>query len=114
MRHSNDKGSNSYWIIFKAGLPTRITIDWKITKGVVCLSFWRGAKPYPREIVDLSSLPPGSAMIASGTTKIIETPWQRTGDSWVELSDAHIRHALTLALGLLNFYHSRVRAGEFA
>jgi hypothetical protein len=51
------KGSQSKWIIFKADLPPRITIDWKITKAVVDLSFWKGAVLTPVHAIDLSRRP---------------------------------------------------------
>ena len=42
MKLPKEKGSNSSWVVFKADLPPRVTIDWKITKATVELSFWGG------------------------------------------------------------------------
>jgi hypothetical protein len=34
MKPPNDKGSNSWWLVFKGNLPSLITIDWKVKNGV--------------------------------------------------------------------------------
>ena len=54
MKHPGEKGLGSHWVLFKADLPPRITIDWKIKQGTVDLSFWKGAPHYPNGNVDLT------------------------------------------------------------
>ena len=107
-----DKGASSYWFIFKPGLPPRITIDWKLRKGTVGLSFWKGAKPYPTNSIRLDGLPVGARLATSGTTKIVEVPWDRPGENWSQVSDDSIHKGLALATDLLSFYQQRIREGE--
>lgn len=96
------KGSSSSWVVFKAGLPTYVTIDWKITKGIVDLSFWKGASHRPLENMDLGEL--DASLTQSGTTSLIRAAVSLPPSDWSDLSDAQIHDALLMAVRLLNFY----------
>ena len=56
MRAPGEKGSGSVWVVFKADLPPKVTIDWKITGGTVDLSFWGSASVRPKPAMDLAGL----------------------------------------------------------
>lgn len=100
------KGSQSKWMIFKAKLPSRITIDWKITKATVDLSFWKGAVHRPIQSINLSPLPGGATLEQLGDTIAIRVPVMRPPAEWTEMTDDQIRAALTAALELLRFYEN--------
>ena len=100
------KGSQSKWIIFKADLPPRITIDWKITKVAVELSFWKGAVHTPLQSIDLSMLSPGASVAKAGETIAIRVPVSRPPASWIEMTDYQIRDGLSAAVELLMFYRA--------
>ena len=99
------KGSQSKWLIFKADLPPRVTIDWKITKGTVDLSFWKAARPYPTSDTALTNLP-GARFVTLGDTVAISLSLPKPAGLWTDLDDAEIRTALTSAQSLLKFYRS--------
>jgi hypothetical protein len=98
------KGSQSKWIIFKADLPPRITIDWKITKAVVDLSFWKGAVHKPLPSIDLSMR--GASVAKAGETVVIRVSVSRPPASWIEMTDSQIRDGLSAAVELLKFYRT--------
>jgi hypothetical protein len=101
-----DKGSQSKWVIFKANLPPRITIDWKISKATVDLSFWKGAKPRPNGNVDFSKLKSGATLELLGTTTAIRIPVTPPPTDWTELSEDAIRDALRAAEELLTYFRN--------
>jgi len=109
MKGPTDKGENSWWLIFKGNLPSRITIDWKIRNGVVDLSFWNNAghKPSPS-----SEVPPGASFMTSGTTTMFRVLVEKPSKDWIELTDEQIRKSLKVAEGLLNFYNTHVHKFE--
>ncbi|PDT73058.1 PD-(D/E)XK nuclease family protein [Bradyrhizobium sp. C9] len=103
MKPPTDKGRNSWWVIFKGNLPSRITIDWKVKNGFLDLSFWNGARHRPT----LSSRkPPGASLVTSGTTTMFRVSVQKPSKDWVELTDEQIRSTLEIAQQLLNFYNA--------
>jgi len=104
MAPPSDKGSQSKWIIFKADLPPRVTIDWKITKATVDLSFWKGASRRPAQSTNIESLRAGAALAKLGETDAITIPTTRPPAEWTEMEDRHIRDGLEAALQLLRFY----------
>ena len=105
MNPPSEKGGQSKWIIFKADLPAKITIDWKITKATVDLSFWPGAVHRPVQSINLSGLP-GAAVKLLGATTAISIPVSRPPADWTELTDDQVRHGLQVAADLLRFYRS--------
>jgi len=84
MKAPNSKGGQSWWVIFKADLPARITIDWKIKNGVIDLSFWKGAVHAPSDAIDLSTLPAGSKVTKLGDTVAVRVPMESSQTNWVE------------------------------
>jgi hypothetical protein len=104
MAPPSDKGSQSKWIIFKADLPPRVIIDWKITKATVDLSFWKGASRRPAQSTNIESLRAGAALAKLGETDAITIPTTRPPAEWTEMEDRHIRDGLEAALQLLRFY----------
>jgi hypothetical protein len=98
------KGSGSSWIVFKAGLPACITIDWKITKATVDLSFWRGAAHKPIEAIDLGTL--NASSDHTGNTTLIRIPVSKPPAKWSDIGDFEIREALSAAVRLLAFYRA--------
>jgi hypothetical protein len=103
MKAPTDKGANSWWLIFKGDLPSRITIDWKVKNGVVDLSFWKGAKHKPTQS---SEAPFGASFATSGTTVMFRVPVEKPSKGWVELTDEQIRKSLKVAERLLEFYNT--------
>jgi len=104
MSPPKEKGSGSIWIVFKAGLPANITIDWKITKSVVDLSFWPSASQKPIAGLDLTQL--GASNDKAGDTVLIRIPISDPPAKWIELTDEQIHEALSAAMRLLSFYRS--------
>jgi hypothetical protein len=104
MATPSDKGSQSKWVIFKANLPPKITIDWKIPKATIDLSFWKGAKPQPNGALDLSKLRPNATRELLGTTIAIRIPLAPLATEWVAIPDEAIREALQAARELLAFF----------
>jgi hypothetical protein len=109
MKAPTDKGENSWWLIFKGNLPSRITIDWKIRNGVVDLSFWSGAQHRPAHS---SEVPIGASLMTSGTTIMFRVPFEKPSRGWVDLSEEQIRNSLKVAESLLNFYNTHVQKFE--
>jgi hypothetical protein len=109
MKPPTDKGENSWWLIFKGNLPSRITIDWKIKNGIVDLSFWNGAlhKPTPS-----SEVPHGASFMKSGTTTMFRVIVEKPPKGWADLSDEQIRKSLKVAESLLNFYNTHAQKFE--
>ena len=97
-------------VIFKADLPARITIDWKIKNGVIDLSFWKGAVHAPSDAIDLSTLPAGSKVTKLGDTVAVRVPMESSQTNWVNLSDKEIRAGLTIAHQLLRFYKEQEKS----
>jgi hypothetical protein len=106
MEVPSDKGSQSKWIIFKSDLPNRITIDWKITKATVDLSFWPGAVHKPLPSIDLSNLADGAELKDLGKTTAISIPVSSPPANWVDITDDQIRAGLAAANTLLEFYRA--------
>jgi len=103
MAPPGDKGASSSWITFKADLPPRTAIDWKITKRSLELTFWQGAAFVAPRDIDLSRLPGGKWQML-GKTTAIGIPGPRATSNWTELSDGQIRDGLAGAQRLLEFY----------
>jgi hypothetical protein len=104
MKMPAKKGGNSNWIIFKGDLPSRITVDWKIKKGTIDLSFWKGAVHYPPIGLDLHTLGTGATRRLLGETTVIQMPAPRASEQWARVTDDTIREALTIARRLHEFY----------
>jgi hypothetical protein len=104
MTAPSEKGSKSSWIIFKAGLPPRITIDWKITDAAVDLSIWRGALPTPLNSKILS-LPAGAKLEKRGTTEMIRMSLSVPPTNWIAMPDSQIKEALAISVKLLQFFN---------
>jgi hypothetical protein len=106
MKAPNAKGGNSWWLIFKGNLPTRITIDWKVKNGFVDLSFWNGARHKP---TSSSEVPTGASLVITGTTTIFRVPVEKPSKHWVDLTDEQIRKSLQVAGALLEYYNSHAQ-----
>ncbi|MGY2995072.1 hypothetical protein [Mesorhizobium sp. URHB0026] len=108
MKSPGSKGARSNWVIFKADLPPKITIDWKINKGTVDLSFWPGASAMPRDNMDLGSLAQATsrkpAIVMLGATKVITVPISAPGPTFTQLDEQKIKEALEVASALYKFY----------
>lgn len=104
MKPPETKGSDSIWISFKANLPPNVTIDWKITKSVVDLSFWPSSSQKPVPGLDLTEL--GAFADKTGNTVLIRTAVSSPPAKWVDVTDGQIHEALTAAVSLLQFYHT--------
>jgi hypothetical protein len=104
MNPPGEKGAQSKWIIFKADLPPRVTIDWKITKATIDLSFWKGAKNTPTQSIDLSPLPSGATLGRLGDTTAISVPLSRPPSEWTQMANGEIRAGLGAAVQLLQYY----------
>lgn len=108
MKSPGSKGAGSTWVIFKADLPPKITIDWKITKGTVDLSFWPGASAMPRDDMDLGSLVQATSrkpsVVMLGATKVITVPISAPGPTSTQLDGQKIKEALEVASALYKFY----------
>jgi len=104
MKPPGEKGGNSNWVLFKADLPPKVSIDWKITKRSVELSFWKDAAQRPTADIDLSRLPGGAAYRRIGDTDAICVMAPVPPQQWTALSDGQIREALAIANTLLQFY----------
>jgi hypothetical protein len=102
----SDKGRQSKWIIFKADLPPRITIDWKITSATVELSFWHGAIQQSIKSLPFPSLPVGSILSQKGTTEMIRIPLSTPPTDWIAMADNQIREALSASRRLLQFFRT--------
>ncbi|MBZ9774021.1 PD-(D/E)XK nuclease family protein [Mesorhizobium sp. CO1-1-8] len=112
MKRPNDKGSNSSWVIFKGSLPPKVTIDWKIKKATVDLSFWPGALKKPPDTIDLAALTTGitsgkPVLQTLGATRVITVPLSRPPSDFVGMSDELIGEALKTAVALRIFYHEQ-------
>ena len=106
MTEPKDKGAQSKWIIFKMDLPSGVTIDWKVTKPSMELSFWKKALTRPSENIELTSLGPSAEYKKLGDTDAITIPLARPPAEWTALTDNGIREALQIADKLYRFYKS--------
>ncbi|WP_354129866.1 hypothetical protein [Bradyrhizobium sp. RT3b] len=104
MKPPGKKGSESIWISFKARLPPNITIDWKITKSVVDLSFWPSSSQKPVPVLDLTEL--GAFADKAGNTVLIRIAVSSPPVKWADVTDSQIHEALTAATSLLRFYQT--------
>lgn len=103
-----EKGQNSAWMIFKADLPSRITIDWKVRKNTVELSFWPGV-PIPSikeaDLVSLNEIARGKVLKSvSGKTTLVRVPISPVPENFIDMSDDQIEEALRAAAALVSFY----------
>jgi hypothetical protein len=105
MRKPSDKGSGSMWIPFKAALPPRITIDWKITRGIVDLTFWGGSKFAPNQNLELATLTGAEGPLRVGESTVIRLALSALPSNWVQIPDRAIRDALSAASQLLSFFN---------
>jgi hypothetical protein len=107
MAAPGEKGSHSKWLIFKANLPPKVTIDWKITKGTVDLSFWKAARDMLPSSLDFSNVPSAQRVVLGETTAIsVNVP--KPPEVWTEIGESEIRSALAAAKALLDFYGSNI------
>ncbi|MBZ9864221.1 hypothetical protein LB515_02420 [Mesorhizobium sp. CA15] len=108
MKSPGSKGAGSNWVIFKADLPPKITIDWKITKATVDLSFWPGASAMPSADMDLNALAQATStkpsVLTLGATKVITVPVSAPGPTLAQLGEQKIKEALQIASALYKFY----------
>jgi hypothetical protein len=104
MSRPSEKGSGSMWIVFKADLPSRVTIDWKITKAIVDLTFWSGAEFAPNQTLDLTDLADARGPIPVGKSTAVRIALSMQSSDWVQISDGTIRDALSAADRLLAFF----------
>lgn len=104
MKPPGTKGSDSIWISLKANLPPNVTIDWKITKSVVDLSFWPSSSQKPVPGLDLTEL--GAFADKAGNTVLIRIAVSSPPAKWVDVTDSQIHEALTAAANLLRFYQT--------
>ncbi|MBA8907488.1 PD-(D/E)XK nuclease family protein [Aminobacter ciceronei] len=111
MKPPSGKGSNSSWVIFKGALPPKVTIDWKIKKATVDLSFWPGASA--RAIEDAELTPDARTKLRNavlrtlGSTRVLTMPVSHAPSDFSRITDEGIREALTAATLLLNFLLQR-------
>jgi len=108
MNPPGEKGAQSKWLVFKANLPPRVTIDWKITKATMDLSFWKGAKNAPTQEISLSSLPAGARLGLLRDTTVISVPLSRPPSDWTQMGSDEIRAGLGTARQLLSFYRENL------
>lgn len=99
----SEKGSQSKWISFKAGLLSRITIDWKITAATVDLSLWKGALPKSIQELAFTTVPARAAFTQKGTTEMVRIRLSNPPADWIMMSDEQIREALRTSTKLLEF-----------
>ncbi|TGV61070.1 hypothetical protein EN784_01335 [bacterium M00.F.Ca.ET.141.01.1.1] len=108
MKSPGPKGAGSNWVIFKADLPPKVTIDWKITKAKVDLSFWPGASAMPSAGMDLSALAQATltkpSVLTLGATKVVTVPVSAPGSTPTQLASEKIQEALQVASELYKFY----------
>ncbi|MER8650976.1 hypothetical protein [Mesorhizobium sp. M0586] len=108
MKRPGGKGSNSNWVVFKGTLPPKVTIDWKIKKATVDLSFWPGALIIPPSSVDLTALAnvalSNPVLRDLGATRVITMRVCSPPANFVEMNDGLIREALNTAMALHGFY----------
>jgi len=104
MKIPSEKGGGSMWIIFKADLPPRVTVDWKITQAIVDLTFWSGAKFGPNKALELSELADAIGPIPVGRSTAIRIALSAQPSEWAQIPDAAIREALSAANRLLAFF----------
>jgi hypothetical protein len=109
MKPPTEKGADSWWLVFKGDLPPYITIDWKVRRGMLDLSFWSGARHKP---TPSSPVPAGASFMTSGTTTMFRQSLGEPPQKWVDLTEEQIRNALNAAYGMLNFYHLHADAFE--
>jgi hypothetical protein len=105
MKEPGTKGGQSKWVTLKIDLPNRVTIDWKISRGIVDLSFWKGAAMQPKEQIDLSGLGENASVEKLGEGTIAVR--LRLGEipaMWRNPSDDQIRAGLLAAKRLYEFY----------
>lgn len=108
MKSPGEKGSRSSWLIFKGDLPAKVTIDWKVEKGTVGLSFWKGASVQP-EASDLGPLEGTATWRLAGTTRTIELRVANPpGHEWTEMNNEDIRVSLAAAAELLRYYRQQL------
>lgn len=91
------KGANSSWIIFKAGLPAGVTIDWKVRAAWVDLTFWPGRLSAPLAGLTPEKLPPGALLARAGASKVLRRPVAPPPQDGTLIDDAAIREALAVA-----------------
>jgi len=111
MKKPTDKGENSWWLIFKGNLPSRVTVDWKVKNGIVDLSFWKGAQHKPTASSDV---PAGASFLISGTTTIFRLHVDKPSKDWAELTDEQIRSVLKAAEDLISFHNIHAQAFELS
>jgi hypothetical protein len=104
MQAPGEKGAGSHWLLFKADLPPRITIDWKIKQATVDLSFWKGAVHRPRQGIDLSNIRGNASLMGLNDTTVIRLTVPGPPQAWTELSSEQIENALSAASELYMFY----------
>lgn len=106
MSSPSEKGNKSKWISFKAGLPSRINIDWKITAATVDLSFWKGSLPISVQEFVFTAIPAAATFTRKGTTEMLRIRLSIPPADWVTMSDEQIREALQTAVKLLEFFNN--------
>jgi hypothetical protein len=109
MKAPSDKGGNSWWLIFKGNLPPNVTVDWKVNKGFIDLSFWNGAQRKPTAI---SAAPADASFVARGSTVMFRAHVSEPSQNWAELTDEQIRQSLKVADGFLRFYNTNAQSFE--
>jgi hypothetical protein len=117
MRKPGEKGGGSVWVVFKADLPPKVTIDWKITAGTVDLSFWGSASVRPKPTMDLAGLSADVGNLVSiqrlgraGDTIAIRAPVPIAPPNFVEINDDTIRQSLLTASTLHRFYRNNTNS----
>lgn len=106
MEVPTEKGSQSKWVVFKGDLPPRITIDWKITKATVELSFWKGAQARFINFAKQRPFQRNSKLVELGGTLAIQTAVIAPPSDWTSIPDDQINDALAKANDLLAFFKS--------
>ncbi len=106
MSPPKEKGSQSKWIIFKADLPPRVTIDWKITQATVDLSFWPRSISKALPSIPFERSPENSGLGRVGETEIIRIGLSHPPNDWISIGDDQIREALAASTELLSFFRT--------
>lgn len=112
MKAPGAKGAYSNWLTFKGDLPSGITIDWKVSRGVVDLTFWEG-EAFPPGLLEaaINAGIAGAQMNARGAkAKALTIILPSRSGNFIEMDDDHIRCALKAANDLLAFYSPRLQA----
>lgn len=109
MKAPGIKRTASDWVVWKAGLPPHVSLDWKIRSACVDLSFLKGCPETPTGLHLARNLA-GTRLVRTTSTIALRTTLAALEKPWTDISDAQIREALRAADCLLCFYRGVLSA----